>query len=623
METRWRIQLFGGLRAEQEGRVVTRFRTQKAASLLAYLAYYRQRTNPRELLIELLWPECEPEVARHRLSVALSTLRQQFEPGGAGASVFIADHFSVGLAPAVVTTDVAEFEEALQRAGKSAGSEQTRFFAEAVELYRGELLPGYYEDWILPEQQRWQELYFQAVRRLIACCESAGEIDRALQYGLRAISIDPLREEAHQDLMRLYAAASQPGAAQRQYHELQRLLKQELGEKPSEATQALAEAIQGGSRLEGWKVRRLSGSQGEKTTSIRVSSLSTFEPSNLEPPLRLEPVGGAVPLASPYYVARREDAEFAAAIERRDSVVLLKGASGVGKTSLLARGLQQARQSGAKVVLTDLQKLNATHLETAEALCRMLAEWVADQLDVELLPHDAWHPRRGPSANLERYLRREVLARVEAPIVWGLDEADRLFECPFGSEIFRLFRSWHNERALDPAGPWSKLTMAIAYATEAHLFITDINQSPFNVGTSLTLEDFTLEQVADLNRRYGTPLKSEAELKRYEGLLSGHPHLVRLGLHEMASHGTDIAALESQASREDWIFGSHLQRLRVLLARNPGLSAVVGEMLQGRPCPTPDSFYRLRGAGLVVGDSERNARLRCRLYESYLTRHLL
>jgi hypothetical protein len=304
-------------------------------------------------------------------------------------------------------------------------------------------------------------------------------------------------------------------------------------------------------------------------------------------------------------------------------VVLLKGANGLGKTSLLARGLQQARQAGAEVVLSDLQKLNAAHLESAEALCQRLAEWIADQLDLDVLPDEAWHPRRGASANLERYLRREVLGKVEAPIVWGLDEVDRLFECRFGTEIFRLFRSWHNERALAPSGPWSRLTLVIAYATEAHLFIADLNQSPFNIGTRLELDDFAIEQVADLNRRHGAPLKSEAEVARFYELVSGHPHLVRLGLHEMASHSTNLAALESRASGEGGVFSDHLQRLRVLLARDPALCAVIREVLQGRPCPTPDSFYRLRSAGLVVGDSERNARLRCQLYARYLTRRLL
>jgi hypothetical protein len=64
-----------------------------------------------------------------------------------------------------------------------------------------------------------------------------------------------------------------------------------------------------------------------------------------------------------------------------------------------------------------------------------------------------------------------------------------LFSHKYASDIFSLFRSWHNLRALDPYGPWCRLTIAIAYATEAHLFISDLNQSPFNVGTRLTLED--------------------------------------------------------------------------------------------------------------------------------------
>src|SRR5262249_50473 len=67
----------------------------------------------------------------------------------------------------------------------------------------------------------------------------------------------------------------------------------------------------------------------------------------------LEPVGGAVPLDSEFYIVRPADEEFSAAIARGDSIVLVKGARQVGKTSLLARGLQQARQAGAKVVLTD------------------------------------------------------------------------------------------------------------------------------------------------------------------------------------------------------------------------------------------------------------------------------
>src|SRR5207247_1731998 len=151
-------------------------------------------------------------------------------------------------------------------------------------------------------------------------------------------------------------------------------------------------------------------------------------------------------------------------------------------------------------------------LESPDALFRVFAEYMADQLDLDVFPDAAWRPNADPGVNLQRYVRREVLAQSPTPLIWAMDEVDRLFGCPFGSEVFGLFRSWHNARALDPGGPWSRLTLAIAYATEAHLFITDMNQSPFNVGFKVSLQDFSWEQVADLNARYGEVLRHEAEI---------------------------------------------------------------------------------------------------------------
>jgi hypothetical protein len=188
-------------------------------------------------------------------------------------------------------------------------------------------------------------------------------------------------------------------------------------------------------------------------------------------PPKLEPVGGAVPLDSHFYVVRITDEEFLTAICRRDSIVLVKGARQMGKTSLMARGLQKARENGDKVVLTDFQKLNTKHLESADSFFSALAESIADQLDCDLDIDAAWNPKRGASSNFERFLRREILPKVGKRLVWGMDEVDRLFTCNFASEVFGLFRSWHNERSLDPSGPWQKLTMAIAYATEAHMFL--------------------------------------------------------------------------------------------------------------------------------------------------------
>src|SRR5712691_5831881 len=122
MAGRWRIELLGHLRATRGDRVVKRFRSQQTGALLAYLAFYPNRTHQREELIELLWPECEPRAGRQRLNIALSSLRQQLEPQPAStlnaqlSTVIVADRASVRLHPEAITTDVAEFDAAVQAA---------------------------------------------------------------------------------------------------------------------------------------------------------------------------------------------------------------------------------------------------------------------------------------------------------------------------------------------------------------------------------------------------------------------------------------------------------------------------------------------------------------------------
>src|SRR6476646_8895959 len=82
MNAIWTVQLLGGLRARRGDQEIARFSTQKNAMLLAYLAYYRHQQHPREVLLELLWPDCDPEAGKKRLRTALWSLRRQLEPPG-------------------------------------------------------------------------------------------------------------------------------------------------------------------------------------------------------------------------------------------------------------------------------------------------------------------------------------------------------------------------------------------------------------------------------------------------------------------------------------------------------------------------------------------------------------
>ncbi|MCS6886509.1 MAG: serine/threonine-protein kinase [Acidobacteriota bacterium] len=336
---------------------------------------------------------------------------------------------------------------------------------------------------------------------------------------------------------------------------------------------------------------------------------------------QIEVPTGAVPLESRFYIERTTDSELRLAISRRDSIVLVKGSKQMGKTSLLARGLHQARRSGYKIILTDFQKLSSEQVDSLENFFLTLAEEIAEQLQLGVSVTDVWNPRRGASVNFERFLRKQVLDQLQTHLVWGMDEVDRLFGQKHSSEVFGLFRSWHNERSLDPEGPWCKLTLVIAYAAEAHLFITDPNQSPFNVGTRLVLEDFNLGQVLDLNSRYGSPLSSD-EVSELMQMVCGHPYLLRLSFYQMVAKGLSLIELKAQATAEDGVFGGHLRRILSHLNQDESLKASLRAMLRGESCSTLEHFYILRSLGVIRGESSREAVIRCKLYEDYLRKHL-
>jgi hypothetical protein len=336
----------------------------------------------------------------------------------------------------------------------------------------------------------------------------------------------------------------------------------------------------------------------------------------------LDPPWGAVPLNSKFYVTRQTDRLFSIAIAQNHGIVRVKGARQMGKTSLLARGLQEARNNGAKVVVTDFQSINSNNLASMDLLFQILGRMIADQLELSVFPKEVWDPDDGPNGNFRRYMGREVLKKISGPLIWGLDEVDALFTYDIGKEVFAFFRSLFNARELEPDGPWRRLTLAIVYATEAHLFINDPNMSPFNVGTPLELHDFDLEQVEVMNHRHGKLLTGE-ELITFYDLLGGHPYLVRRGFYELRTQHMSFGDFMAQADRDEGPFGDHLRRMLVLLARDSEMSDEMRNVLRGRNCSNKESFYRLRSAGVVSGDTERNVRLRCKLYQLYLSRYLL
>ncbi|HZT43671.1 MAG TPA: AAA family ATPase [Chthonomonadaceae bacterium] len=170
MKSVWRICLFGRLRVEREGQEILHFRKQKTGALLAYLAYFQDRTHPREELIDLFWQEADLDSGRASLRTALAALRRVLEPPRvAPDSILRADRNAIQLSPEAVSTDVAEFEAALRSAASTSdAAERARLLAQAVGLYRGPLLSAFHEPWVVRERQRLEQVYLRARRDLEA-----------------------------------------------------------------------------------------------------------------------------------------------------------------------------------------------------------------------------------------------------------------------------------------------------------------------------------------------------------------------------------------------------------------------------------------------------------------------
>ena len=338
----WRIELLGGLQARQGTQLLSRFRTQKVGALLAYLALERTQLSLREQVAGILWPESDREAGRANLRNALASLRQQLEPHGTPAnSVLIADRVRVGLNPEAITTDVSDFEAAVRRSLQASSPEAAlQADLSAVDLYRGELLPGRYEEWIFPERERLSLLYEGALQRIVAAFERANDPDRAIEYSHRRISVDRTNEEAHVQLMRLYESAGRPEAALHQFRNLERILQAELGLGPSATVCAYVQRLHAADPSPAKAVSKTvpasapAPSEKVHTRSAPVSP-PLINPSSLPLPLtrffgRETEIGHLLQLLTPRSLVPASDTRQSS--EAR--LVTLTGPGGSGKTRL-------------------------------------------------------------------------------------------------------------------------------------------------------------------------------------------------------------------------------------------------------------------------------------------------
>ena len=352
---------------------------------------------------------------------------------------------------------------------------------------------------------------------------------------------------------------------------------------------------------------------------LPLKELSNFpRPSPSAQPGVLEIPEGTMKLKSAFYVERQADKVALNTIVQEGVTIPIKGPRQVGKSSLLNRIIKAAREENKHVLFLDFQLLGKADLSSDEIFLRRFCSWVSEDLELADQVDKYWQKNISHIQRCTRYMSRYILKELGSPLVLAMDEVDKVFDTPFRNDFFGMLRNWHNSRAMSDI--WNNLDLVLVTSTEPYQLIDDLNQSPFNVGQVIELEDFTLEQVSDLNQRHGSVFDSSAEIKLM-ALLNGHPYLVRKALYLVASEQISARELFNNATSIRGPFGDHLRRLLSLLHDRQELRQALLQVIRNNSCEDPLLFWQLRGAGLVRSHGHTIIP-RCQLYADYFREHL-
>jgi pimeloyl-ACP methyl ester carboxylesterase/DNA-binding SARP family transcriptional activator len=232
------VSVLGELSVEADGRPLGRIASQRARSLVGWLAIH-PGLHSRARVASVFWPDVLDESARGSLRTTLATLRRELGPGG--ANLVTATRERVGIVPGEVQIDFDAFAQLASRGE----------LEKAAALCRGDLLADLDDDWVNEPREYHRRVLLELLGRIAAKAEDAGDLDAALVRTREQVALDPLSEEAHRELIRRLAAAGDRAGALAAYKAYATRLRSDLELAPSAGMRELAEAIRAGNAGQG------------------------------------------------------------------------------------------------------------------------------------------------------------------------------------------------------------------------------------------------------------------------------------------------------------------------------------------------------------------------------------
>jgi DNA-binding SARP family transcriptional activator len=243
-----RIVLLGGFRVSVGSREIgkDRWRLKKAASLIKLLALAPGHRLHRERVMDLLWPDLDSGAQSNNLHYALHVARRTLDrESGASARYLCLRDDHLELCPeSPLWIDVEAFEESAATAHRAR---EPATYRAALDLYAGDLLPeDCYEEWAEDRREELRRSHLALLVELARLYEERGEGGRAIEALERVVTDEPVHEQAHAGLMRLYALTGQPFRAVLQYERLRKALRRALDREPDVASRRLYRQIMAG-----------------------------------------------------------------------------------------------------------------------------------------------------------------------------------------------------------------------------------------------------------------------------------------------------------------------------------------------------------------------------------------
>jgi predicted ATPase/DNA-binding SARP family transcriptional activator len=302
----------------------------KAQSLFAYLIMNSESQHRREKIAGLLWPDSDDASARSKLRYALWQLRSAI-----GEQYFIASKVSLGFnSDADYWVDCKEIEEDWN------DYLTTREIERIIELYEGEFLPGFYEDWVFLVRDQLRAKYDIKFSLFLKRLGEENRWQEVLKWAEMWIALGEIPEPAYQALMVAHSHLGDKGGSAKAFLRLEQALMEGVGVEPSELSQELYQGI-------------LNGALSNLSLDNNLLPTSRMKPRQISDPLKIETIFDQEQRT---FVTREKEIgwlndKFEDAIQESGQVVFIAGDAGQGKTSLLKKFGQQAQNQHEGLII--------------------------------------------------------------------------------------------------------------------------------------------------------------------------------------------------------------------------------------------------------------------------------